>query len=108
MSGHWGIPGPGGSMGQCAVCGEDFAAGVIMDLCGQDSGIESFSVGFIEQTLYCHIKDCKQALRDAFAAGDGIADTDEKNCAVRDALPEGPLREALTKAIDKLEAGSSA
>ena len=89
----WGIPGPGGSMGKCAVCGKDFAKGVIMDLMGLPSGIQSFSVGFVEQTLYAHDPDCVSKVKDAFK-------TDDPG-AVRDALPEGPLRTCLTEAIEE-------
>lgn len=88
---HFGIPGPGGSMGKCAVCGDDFAASVIKDLMGMDSGITSFSVGFTEQTLYAHDPKCTDAVKEAFASEDPQT--------VYDALPDGPLRKCLNEAI---------
>lgn len=93
MTGHYGMPGPGGSMGRCAVCGDTFISGVVLDMMGMDSGIVSFSVGFIEQTLYCHAPKCKDILKAAFMAGE------EAPAAVMDALPDGPLKEAMAKAL---------
>lgn len=90
---HWGIPGPGGSMGKCAVCGEDFAAGVVKDLCGLDSGIQEFSVGFVNDTLYAHDPDCVDAMKLAFKEGEP-----EK---VYGKLPDGPLKECLEEALKK-------
>ena len=95
-------------MGRCAVCGDTFIGGVVKDLMGMDSGIESFSVGFIEQTLYCHTPKCKETLADAFVAGNDLPDEMDRNKAVRDALPDGPLRNVIAKAIDELESGSTA
>lgn len=99
MSGHYGMPGPGGSMGKCSVCGDSFIAGVVKDLCGMDTGIESFSVGFIEQTLYCHAPKCKDTLAEAFAKGG--PDNDAQ--AVADALPDGPLKNVIIGAIEAQE-----
>ena len=89
-------------MGTCAVCGDTFIGGVVKDLMGMDSGIEQFSVGFLEQTLYCHAPKCKDIIAEAFKAANGDPD------ALHDALPEGPLKKVLGEAIDKQEAGSSA
>ena len=90
---HWGIPGPGGSLGKCAVCGDSFAAGVIKDLMGLPSGISSFNVGFIDETLYAHDPECVHAVKKAFKSDD--PDT------VKEALPEGPLKDCLAEAIEK-------
>lgn len=89
---HWGIPGPGGSPGKCAVCGDDFMAGILMDMMGQKSGITGFNVGFVSQTLYAHDPKCVDAVKEAFK------DTEEP-ATVRDRLPEGPLRKCLAEAI---------
>ena len=88
---HFGIPGPGGSMGKCAVCGDDFSAGVIMDLCGMDSGITSFNVGFTKQTLYAHDPKCVDAVKQAFQGDDPEV--------VCEQLPEGPLKKCLRDAV---------
>lgn len=107
MTEHFGMPGPGGSMGKCAVCGDSFIAGVLKDMMGMGSDVGSFSVGFVTQTLYCHMPKCKDAIEAAFALGALVDDTDEKNCTVRDNLPDGPLKECLTEAIDELAKGNS-
>lgn len=90
---HWGVPGPGGSLGKCAICGEDFAGGTIKSLFGMDSGILSFRVGFIDDTLYAHSPKCVEAAKAGFASDDPVA--------VRDSLPEGPLRTCLAEVIEK-------
>lgn len=89
---HWGVPGPGGSFGKCAVCGEDFAGGVLRNFAGMDSGITSFDVGFVAQTLYAHDPKCVDAVKQAF--------TSDEPETVRDGLPDGPLKECLAKAIE--------
>ena len=93
---HFGIPGPGGSIGMCAVCGEDFCADVIKDLCGLPSGISQFDVGFSTQTLYAHDPECKDAVIKAFKSEDAQT--------VYDALPDGPLKKCLGEAIEAQEA----
>ena len=90
---HHGIPGPGGSMGTCSVCGENFLVGIIRDLAGLKSGIAPASVGFIEGTIYVHAPKCVESIETAFA---DHGDDPNKVC-IR--LPEGPLKIALTKAI---------
>lgn len=59
---HFGMPGPGGSLGQCALCGENFLAELILG-----KSVKAFSLGQNEQTLYGHDKclieyDGKQAM----------------------------------------------
>jgi hypothetical protein len=98
MSSHFGMPGPGGSMGQCAVCGDSFIGDVVKGMMGVDSHIESFKVGFLEQMLYCHAPKCKETLSTAFAA-----ESDGGPEAVYDALPDGPLKKVLREAIDQQE-----
>ena len=95
--GHFGIPGPGGSLGICAVCGESFAGEAIKDLMGMDSGIEGFSVGFVADTLYCHSPKCKETLQSAFSAGE------DDPAKALNALPDGPLKKVLGEAIEAQE-----
>lgn len=83
----FGIPGIGGSLGVCAICGGDFATGVLMDLCGHDSGIRSFAVG--DTTMCAHEAKCFDALKDSVV--DGIPDPAK--------LPDGPLRRYIEKAV---------
>lgn len=78
-------------MGKCAVCGDDFAAGVIMDLMGMDSGITAFNVGFVEQTLYAHDPKCVDAVKEAFQSEDPEL--------VSEQLPDGPLKKCLSEAV---------
>lgn len=104
---HFGMPGPGGSMGQCAVCGDTFIGGMVKNLVGLDSGIQSFTVGFVEGTLYCHAPKCKDKLAEAFGVAQQATDMLEGNRLCRDALPQGPLRKCIADAIAAAEAGSS-
>jgi len=73
------MPGPGGSMDQCAVCGESFIIEVLLG-----NSIESFSVNGIDAVLYSHKPKCKDIL-----VGCG---KDWKK------LPAGPLRKAFEEA----------
>ena len=77
MSEHWGMPGPGGSLGKCGVCGESFVTEVLMG-----ESVESFSVTGGPR-MYAHDK-CIKILK-------GIEGKDWK------ALPDGPLRQAFTE-----------
>jgi len=49
MSRHVGMPGPGGSIGSCALCGGNFLAAIL----GVGKSI-SFTVPGCDQTLYGH------------------------------------------------------
>ena len=71
---HWGIPGPGGSLGCCAVCGKGFVVESIMG-----TPVQSFGIKGIEQKLYGH-DDCIATLKSC--------GNDWKK------LPQGPLKEA--------------
>lgn len=51
MSGHFGIPGIGGSLGICAICGECFAFEI---LTGED--VRSFKQAGSDTTFYAHEK----------------------------------------------------
>ena len=57
MKDHFGLPGVGGSLGECAVCGKPF----LLELILGKSPI-AFSVNGCKQTLYCHGK-CEATLR---------------------------------------------
>ena len=83
--GHWGIPGPGGSLGKCAICGDSFVAEVFLN-----KPVESFGVQGIEQTLYCHEK-CRPLLE--------AAKNDWKM------LPDGPLRIVFAEHAEKIATG---
>jgi hypothetical protein len=48
----FGMPGPGGSLGECALCGKPFLAEIL--LCKE---VKSFTVSGSAQTLYGH-DDC--------------------------------------------------
>lgn len=52
MNNHFGTPGPGGSIGQCALCGGTFLGEILL---GQT--VSSFEVDGCPQTLYGH-KGC--------------------------------------------------
>jgi ferredoxin len=52
MSTNFGMPGPGGSLGQCALCGKPFLKEI---LTGQT--VKSFRIDSCDQTLYGH-SDC--------------------------------------------------
>ncbi len=75
---HYGIPGIGGSLGKCAVCGECFAFEV---LTGET--IESFNMPQFSQTLYAH-HHCAETL-EKLRGGDWHE------------LPDGPIKEAFQK-----------
>lgn len=55
MKNHFGIPGPGGSLGCCAFCGKDFIAEILLN-----SPVKSFTVSGVVQTLYGHDKCVKK------------------------------------------------
>jgi hypothetical protein len=80
---HYGIPGPGGSMGTCALCGENFLAQIITG-----ARVKSFTVDQAPgTTFYGHDKCLEQF------AKPGLQYTD---------LPEGsPLRQAFERAAAK-------
>ena len=94
----WGMPGPGGSMGKCFVCGENFIAGVLKDFCGYDSGITEFTIGCFDNTFYAHDPECVEAVKKA------IDDRGTwKGQIVPDRLPLGPMRTELEKLLSERE-----
>lgn len=78
MKGHFGMPGPGGSLGQCALCGENFLMEI---LTGQT--VKSFDVDGCNQTLYAH-KGCAEKFHG-------------KPISADDLPPKSPLRVAFSK-----------
>lgn len=52
MTDHFGMPGTGGSLGKCALCGNTFLAEILLG-----KTVRSFTVGGYDQILYGH-KDC--------------------------------------------------
>jgi hypothetical protein len=77
MNDH-GMPGPGGSLGECALCGGNFLAEVLLG-----KRVKSFTISQSAQTFHAHDK-CIKALPP------GQWDYT--------ALPDGPLRKAFEKA----------
>ena len=74
---HFGMPGPGGSLGICALCGESFAAEVLMG-----SNVQTFKQAGSDTTFCAHDK-CLEA---------------SKSCKTLLDLPEAsPLRQAYEK-----------
>lgn len=49
MSSHAGMPGPGGSLGQCCYCGRDFMVEILLG-----KTVKPVQVKGCEQTLYVH------------------------------------------------------
>lgn len=47
----YGAPGPGGSLGKCALCGENFLAAIVLG-----SSVKTFTVTGCASTLYAHDK----------------------------------------------------
>lgn len=78
ITSKWGMPGPGGSLGKCAVCGDAFMTEILMG-----DSVESFSVKGIRETLFAHDK-CIVKLK-------SINGDWQK-------LPNGPLRKAFEEA----------
>lgn len=52
MSKSYGMPGPGGSLGKCALCGGVFLTEILLN-----KTVKSFTVDGCDQTLYGH-EDC--------------------------------------------------
>lgn len=90
----WGIPGPGGSMGRCAICGETFIGGVVKDLCGLPSGITEFSVGWIQDRMCLHEPDCRTKIEEAMEKASQARDIDALAIICAELPEKSPLREA--------------
>ncbi len=74
---HFGMPGPGGSLGTCAVCGKPFLSEVLLG-----KRPVSFQIAQSPQTFHAH-KKCEPTLR---ACKQFL-----------DLPPESPLRQAWEK-----------
>lgn len=89
----YGMPGPGGSLGQCALCGKSFVTETLMSLCGSpNSQIHTIAIDGIDGDLCLHAK-CQEKLEALRGKG-------------WEALPEGPLRDfygqaAIDQATDE-------
>jgi hypothetical protein len=77
---HYGIPGIGGSLGKCAICGENFLTEILLG-----KSVKSFQVSSIEQKLYAHNKCMEEA--DKIKEPNGKYDIRK--------LPDGPLKSAF-------------
>ena len=84
MSEHWGVPGIGGSLGKCAICGNCFAYEVIT---GED--VVSFHMSQFPATLYGH-KKCADTLENLVKAKGKWQE-----------LPDGPIRQSFADAALK-------
>ena len=82
MNKFWGMPGPGGNLGKCAMCGDSFVGEIL-----GHKGVESFHVDGIDEELFAHDK-CIETLKSIVAGGNGEWTS----------LPKGPLREAFERA----------
>ena len=76
-----GMAGPGGSLGQCQVCGEAFVMEVLLG-----RNIRSISMPLIKEDLAVH-EDCIPVL--TAAQEDGW-----------ESLPEGPIRRVYAAAVE--------
>ena len=86
MSGHAGMPGVGGSLGTCVICGDSFALQV---LTGQS--VQSLSLGWIEQTCYGHDK-CISILQETIK-------TNPDDWA-KQFPPESPIHKTYVEALE--------
>lgn len=84
---RYGIPGIGGSLGACAVCGDPFLYEILM---GQ--AIDSLGLAGFAKDLPVHKKCAEKviALQGPWAE-------------IRDEFPEGPLRASFEEEFQKLE-----
>lgn len=77
-----GMPGLGGSLGTCAICGQSFAVETLMNEAPQ-----SFSVPLLKNLMFAHDK-CAEILK-------SITDGDWEK------LPEGPLRKIYSEVAEQ-------
>lgn len=52
---HFGVPGIGGSLGMCALCGENFMLEILLG-----KNVHTFTLPGVTQTLYGHDKCMKE------------------------------------------------
>lgn len=79
----FGMPGPGGSLGECALCGVPFLKEILLG-----ETVKSFTVPGCPQTLYGHDKCLEKFQGKEFA----------------DLPPESALRKAYERAKEKADA----
>ena len=80
-----GMPGPGGSLGRCVLCGKSFVTETLMSLTGcKSSRINTIEIDGIDGDLCIHAK-CQEQLEELRGKG-------------WEALPEGPLRDIYGQA----------
>jgi hypothetical protein len=84
---HFGIPGVGGSLGQCAICGEPFAFEIITG-----ASVKSFKQAGSDTTFYGH----DECLEDA-----------KRYKTLLDLPPESPLRQLYERQQTEQNAGST-
>lgn len=82
----WGMPGPGGSLGRCAVCGDAFMKEILFG-----DSVVTFRVGFVEDELCAH-GECIDVLKGCVEDGK----------LVPERLPDGPLLKAYQDAVESL------
>lgn len=83
MRGIANMPGPGGSLGLCALCGDTFLAEILMG-----KRVQTVEIAGMDKDVCLHQK-CLTALK--------------KNGPDWHTLPEGPLRRAYEKAATEQE-----
>lgn len=74
-----GMPGPGGSLGWCAICGKPFLLEILMN-----KTVKSFEVDGCDNTLFAHAACLKSLPKDG-------------NFDVLTLPPESPLRQAYER-----------
>ena len=84
---HWGMPGIGGSLGTCAVCGEGFLTEILLNQTVSQVVVDGF-----DRQLSIHTEKCKPKLKAVMDAGGDWQ-----------LLPDGPLRQAFSRAAEKLK-----
>ncbi len=77
---HFGVPGIGGSLGKCAICGDNFITEILLG-----KSVQKFQVSGIEQMLYAHDK-CEKIAKKLIEPN-GKLDLRK--------LPNGPLKSCL-------------
>ena len=82
---RYSIPGPGGSLGMCAVCGDTFLKEILLG-----EKVPMMSMTGIDRELPVH-KAC----------GDKIANLNGRWPEIRDKFPPGPLRDAMDESCNE-------
>lgn len=82
-----GMPGIGGSLGQCALCGKTFTTQILMSMSGFNDEDQRVHTGHLEgfDEDLCFHQKCKEQL-------------EKLNGGSWEALPDGPIRKAFAEA----------